>query len=173
MFSYMFLLFQACSINSGPVYFESGTYVLSEYYFSTLSDDSDFEDTGFVEEGDTGEENSTEGEQDTNSEPEYFSEMQNFALAVDLENLTAQITGTSFDATLTLKERPKRDWNDMCPMQLSTTDVQTVDIVGEFELWGKNYKNAFLQADECHGEPRTTTEVILEGDETTLYLTKQ
>ena len=157
MFAFMTLLLNACSINSGPIYFESGTYVLDPLYF----EEPNFEDTG--EEGST-------------METEYPDEMETFALIVDLENLTAEITGTSFDTTLTLKERPKRDWYDTCPMQLSTTDVQTVDIVGEFTLWGETHIDPFLYAYECHGEARTTNDIVLTDREYTsiiLYLTKQ
>ena len=162
MFVFMSLLLNACSINSGPIYFESGTYVLDPSYF----EEPTWEDTGFE---DTVEESST-------MESEYAAEMETFALVVDLENLTAKITGTSFDTTLTLKELPKKDWYYTCPMQLSSTDVQTVDIVEGFDLWGESHSETFLYAYDCHGEPRTTNDIVLADrsySSTILSLTKQ
>lgn len=150
MFGVLFVLLPACSLNSGPIYFESGTYVLS------VTDPESYEMT----------------EEDV----DYSAELETFALVVDLENLTAEITGTSFDTTLTLKERPKGQWFSTCPMQMSATDVQTVDIVDDVALWGNVHQGTFLYAYDCHGEARTTDKIVLADGETEyeiLFLTKQ
>ena len=144
-----FLLFQSCNIHSGTIYFESGTYVFPPEYFE------EYEDTGFYEE---------ETEEEDTGGIDYSAEKETFALVVDLESLTAQITGTSFDTTLTLKERAERDWRDQCPMQMSTTYVQTVDIVEDFTLWDSAHSSAYLHADDCFGETRTTEYIILGKD---------
>jgi len=152
MFGYIFCLLSACVMNSGPVYFESGTYV-----FDTDNPDAFDEETGTEETND-----------------DYSAERETFALEVDLENLKATITGTSYDTTLSLTERDQQDWNDMCPMQLSTTDVQTIDITEDVELWGEVYQEAYLQSYECGGEERTTDTIILGvGYSEVLYLIKQ
>jgi len=157
MFAYVLLWLGACSVNSGPVYFESGTYVLDSAHYDFLNEETDPEESN-----------------DDDMDSDYSAEKASFALEVDLENLTATITGTSYDATLTLKERPKQDWNDMCPMQLSTTDVQTVDIVEDLSLWGAVYQQAYLQSSECGGEERTTDTIAIGVDYSEeLYLVKQ
>ena len=58
-------------------------------------------------------------------------------------------------------------------MQMVATDVQTADIKDEFELWGETYKNAYLHANECRGDARTTQHIILvDSGWESLYLLK-
>ena len=157
MFGYTLFLLSACSPNSGPIYFESGTYVIDEIYDDLLAEAIESEDPN-----------------DDNPDSDYAAERDSFALEIDLEKLTATITGTSYDTTLNLKEREKQNWNDMCPMQLSTTIVQTVDIVEDVELWGAVYQETYLQSSDCGGEERTTDTIVLGvGYSEILYLIKQ
>jgi len=158
MFGYALFLLNACSVNSGPIYFESGSYVVDLEYYAIENDSTESEETT---------------EEDSNTDSDYSAEMETLVLDIDLDNLTATISGTSYDTTLTLKERSKDDWNDMCPMQLSTTEVQTVDIVGDLELWGETHQETYVQASDCGGEERTTNTIILGSNNSEiLYLIK-
>ena len=154
MFAAMMLFLGGCSLNDGPIYFESGTYVIVEEEY--------VEDTAFESD-------------DNETEQDFSEERETFALVVDLEQLTAEITGTSFDTTLTLKERPQKDWEFTCPMQMVATDVQTVDIADSFDLWTESHQGAYIYAYDCHGEPRTSDEIMLSRStgSTILFLTKQ
>ena len=141
------LLCSACSLYDGPVYFESGTYVLFDPTSSGLT----------AEHGE-----------------EYIPEFESFSLVIDLENLKAQINGTTFDTEFTLQERPKNEYETHCPMQLSATWVQTFDINEELSLWGSTLKNAFIAADDCDEDIPAINLLLSTADhDISYYLTKQ
>ena len=73
-------------------------------------------------------------------------------LTIDIEERTANLTGTDFDIALGLSERPKMYWEMGCPMQLSYYEQQTFDINEAFELWGTSFHDVYLHAFGCSGE---------------------
>ena len=70
-------------------------------------------------------------------------------LTIDLEESTANLTGTEFYIDLRISERPKNDCKMVFPMQLTHYDQQTIDINETFELWGTSFYDAYLYVFGC------------------------
>ena len=140
------VLLLACELNSGPVYFSSGTYVMDTYYTVSVAE-------------------------------EYLPEIETANFNIDLESGAIALTGTSQDASFSITEREKRDYEVHCPMQMSATMVQTFDIAEEVVFLGQTLNNAFIAADRCDVDEISNYIVLRSVDEnhsdTSFYLKKQ
>ena len=163
---YLWLLSaSACSVHSGPIFFESGTYQVNKDRYDDEQLSSLFPD--FTMEEDTATFDYTLSE-------ENATILESLTLELRLESGTAQISGLANDILLTITERPQKEWVYLCPMQISATIVQTVDIEESLTLWGRSVSNAYIYADDCGGEERTIETIAIAEDENNiLFLTKQ
>ena len=100
-------------------------------------------------------------------EDEYSEERSTFALDVDIEALTAVLTGVSTPSTLSLLKREVEN-ETLCPTMFFAVTVQTYDVEESFDLFGKNHTAAYLYPNHC-SDNEPITDVVLsttiqEGD---------